>query len=224
MTSSLRPFLSVFLVALVGLGLLSCDVGGPLEGVDLVLDVEDASVSVGNVTTEVRTDRPTIRTQDANPDVGVKDVRQVRSIRLKSEYFTFSPAAGSQSKSGANAMSSGVLDVWVFFGSYPLPSTPISLTITDDVITDIDPSTLDFGGGSYTIDVEELEQLLADLGADAPDLGDWENATIDEVEAAINAALEAEGSPFSIAVEVVEGDLSGSLTIDQFSIDAQVTK
>lgn len=223
--SSRRSFLAVLLFGLAALGLSACDVTGPLQGVNLVLDVEDISVTFGTVVTDVRADRPTIRTRQASPDVDAQDVREIRSIQLKTKFLTFTPASGSElSKSSADGSSSGTLELWVFFGSYPLPSSPITVTITDDVVTEVEPSVLSFESTSYTVDEQGLNQLLDDLGEDAPDLAAWEEATIDEVEAAINDALQQEQSPVSLAVRVTDGDLSGALTIDQFSIDARVTR
>lgn len=215
--------MAVLALGVVGLASSGCDIGSPLENVELVLDVEDANVNVGNVTTDVRPDGPSVRTQNASPNVNVKDVRKVRSIRLKTEFFSFSSGTTNSRAKAESAQASGTLEVWVFFGSYPLPNMPVTVTITDDVVTDVQPSKLNFGS-TYSVDASGLNQLLEDLGDDAPDLAAWENATIDEVEAAINAALDAESSSLSIAVRVTDGNLSGSLTIDQFSFDAQVTK
>lgn len=217
--------LVVFLLGLGALGLSGCDISSPIEGVDLVLDVEDASVNVGSVTTDVRPDQPSVKNEEVNPDTNVKEVRDLRTIRLKTEFFDFSSgASGTQSKAGQGTSASGTLEISVFFAGYPLPQSPFTLTITDDVVTEIAPTTLSFQGNTYDLEADNLRQLLEDLGDEAPDLENWENATLDEVETALKEALRSDSAPISVAVEVVEGNLSGSLTVDKFNIDAQVAR
>lgn len=218
----LRFSFLVFFLSLSTIGLSGCDISDPLEGTNLVLDVEDASVGFGAVTTEVRTDRPSIQTEQVSPDLDVQEVRELRAIRLKPSFFEFTSSAGAaQSQRARRKAASGTLEIWVFFNSFPLPNTPVTVTIENDEVTGVDPAELSFG--TYQIDEEALRQLLDNL-EESPELGDWENATIDEVTAAVNEGLQSSGVPISIAVTVVEGDLNGSMTLDQFSMDGQVAR
>ena len=204
--------------------LSACEIVDPLEDVELILDVDDADVDLEDgIDVAVAPDQAAITAKPVQNDLDVTSVEEVREIKLKPEFFAFSPAAG---KSGA-AAGSGLLRAWVVVGGFPLPAMPIEIELQHGEVVSVSPDAIRFKGESYTIDKGAFAAFLARL-ADPPSLANWQDATMTEVVSAVNEALGADNFVVYLGIEVVRSDsahpLSGSLKLRKLTVDARVTK
>lgn len=202
---------------LLVVGLAACEIADPLQDVNLVLDVDDAEVDVPPIGIHVAPGAPAVVNETVSPDLAdIDDIRDLEAIRLEPRFFGFQADAGKQAASGKLRV------VASLGGTFPLPGMPVTVTVVDNVVTDVTPSTLSFEGSTYTLDVAGVRAVLAKLGPNAPSFGDFENATLDQVEASVNTALQSAGMPVVVIVDVMEGDLSGTMTVSGFTLDAKV--
>ncbi len=210
-------------LSLTVLALGACDITDPLEGVDLILDIEDAPVeipaSIGSV--QVSPGQPTANSGMASNDSDIDRVEELRSIQIEPGFFSFAPATGSLM--GANSIAAaqgGSIRIFLFLGGVPIPGTPVVVTVQNAQVTDVQPRRIQLG--SATIDQSTIESFLASLpAASRPDLAAWESMTLDEVVEEMNAALASGSIPFAIGVDAT-GDLDGTLRLSELQFDAQV--
>lgn len=203
-------------------GATGCEISDPLEDVELIVDVQDAEVNLGGggVGVPVQAGETAATTTSVGNELDV-DAVQLETINLKPSFFSFSETA----KSGA-VMDTGTLTLVVSIGSPPngplFPLSPITITITDDVVTNVQPSSISLAGGTY--DVAAIQELLNSLPADQrPNMTPLGGLTLNETKGAIEAALANEtGFLFSIIAKS-EG-VSGSITLDRLSMDARVSQ
>lgn len=209
-------------------GMTACEVTDPLEDVELILDVEDAIVDLGGgegITVPVIPDRPSGKTDRVNNNLEVTSVNDLKSIKLKPEFFSFSAAAG---KSGGIA-ATGVVEVTVAVGGAALPESPITVTIQNDVPTNVSPETIDFQKQTYTVNEDAIDALLEQLPEEErPTLADFKSLTMAEAVELINRELESNEIDIFIGVNVTESDpsdpLSGELTLKEMIVSAQVSQ
>ena len=210
------PLLPLALVALS-----ACDIKDPLEGVNLRLALTDATVEIPAAagTVEVRTDRSTVSSGVADNDTDIVEVEELMAIKLQPAFFGLDAAGDGSSVAEADiAPQSGTIQLFVFLGGVPLPQTPITLTVEENVVVSVEPSTIDISTAS--VEAAAVADFIASLSPeDVPELNPW--FTPAQVVAQINAVLAAESIPITIGV-ITTGSLTGSLTLDQIAFDAEV--
>lgn len=209
-------------------------VSDPFEGVDLILDVTDARVELGAVdgTIEVRSGETTVKSSVVANASDIGEVRELRWLAFGLADLSFqasgAPAAGvvaGAAGAAAHAFSSaasgsGTISLGVFLNGVPVPGTPILVTVTDGVVTQVIPSLL--LTASWLVKASELLALLESLPPGSqPDLKDWENLTLDQVIAEINQGLAAASLPV-VLVATADGDLDGSLRLHAFEFAGRV--
>lgn len=223
---TITRLLTTAALPLVLLGLTGCEVTDPLEGVDLRIDLTDASVeipeSVGSVT--VDPDRPTAASGSITNETDIASIEELKAIKLEPGFFVFTSAPTALAAEGAEgptvAAANGTIRVFLFMGGVPLPDMPITLTVENDEVTAVTPQTITIAGS--TVDAAAIEAYLEALPEeDRPELDDWQSMTIDQVVAEINAALSSSSFPFTIGVEAT-GELSGTLRLGEIAFDAEV--
>lgn len=219
MTNILRP-------AALSLGLLvltACEVTNPLEDVELRLDVQNAPVEIpaSTGTVAVRSGEPTVNSGTATNDTDIERVEQLKSITLDASFFSYTPAAASGAAGATTAASvDGTIRLFIFLGGVPVPGTPIVLTVSDAVVTAVEPREVVIAGA--TVNASTIGAFIESLPPQSrPELDDWQSMTIDEVIGEINAALSSGSVPIAIGVEAT-GGLDGSLQLEQIEFDAEV--
>ncbi len=207
---------------LVLLGASACEVTNPLEGVELIVDVDDANVALGSEGVAVTfLDGQTVASTASIQNELDVDAVELNEIKLEPSFFTF--AEGGAAKR-VLLQESGTLTLVISMGLppngplYPLP--PVTVTIEDNVVTDVQPRSISLLGGSY--DLASIEELIESLPADErPNMADLSALTLDETKEAVEGALgNASGFLFSILMQ--SNGISGSLTLSEISIDARI--
>lgn len=214
------PFALLLSVA----GLTACEFSDPLEGFELRFNVEDTDVDLGaGVTTQVRPGEATIQSESIENSLSsdIKGINSITNIKLAPRMFTFTSSASSKSSAP-----SGVIRGFLTLGGFPIPGTPISITVTDGSVTAVSPSTL--LGPNATIDLSAYEAYLNLLPANQrPSLANYAGLSIDEIRTGIAAALSGTRIPISFGLTVDSSNpsdpLTGSLRISQISLSGEVT-
>lgn len=225
MTRNSTSIVRFFLVTLAFLGLTACDVSEPLENVDLILDVPDAPVEMDEAsgTVPVRPGETSATNSTVPNETDIKEVRELRTIRLDPSFFSFESAAASASGGPAGSAagtSSGTITVAVFFNGVPIPGLPVEVTIDDDGVTDVTPSSISLAEAS--VDAPALTELLDDLPAEEkPSLEAWEGMSVPDIIERINQGLASRDVPISVVL--TNDGLDGTFRIQKFEFDAQVS-
>jgi hypothetical protein len=215
-----RLFRLVALLGVCTLVLAACEVTDPLEDVELRLRVEGALVELGATAGRIAVagGTSTVSSSIVGNDLDITSVEVLEQMRILPDYFGYVPAPGKQSA----AQASGTVELYLFLGEVPVPGAPVVVTITDDVVTGVAPTTITVS--ESTIDRDAIEAALGSLPpAQQPDLAAWGAMTIDEVVGEINDALVQSSFPL-VLVAVTTGDLSGDLKLNTFDLDAEVIK
>ncbi len=205
-------------------GLTACEFSDPLEGFELRFAVEDTDVDLGaGIATQVRPGEATIQSESIDNSLSndIKGVNSITNLKLAPNMFTFT--AGTSGKSSAP---SGVIRGFLTLGGFPIPGTPISITVSDGVVSAVSPSTL--LGPNATIDLSAYEAYLNLLPANQrPNLANYANLSIDEIRTGIAGALSGTRIPISFGLTVESSNpndpLTGSLRINQISLSGEVT-
>lgn len=217
-----------FKSVLAGMAILcamsACEVTNPLEGVELSLDIEDAEVDLGSsgvsvAVTDGQTETSTISVEN---DLDVEGV-ELDELKLEPSFFTFTDGAAGKS---ASLLDTGTITILVAIGLppsgplYPLP--PVTVTIEDNVVTDVQPSSISLLGTTY--DADAIRELIEALPpGERPNMAALGDLTLDQAKTAIEDALE-NATGFLLSIVVQSDGISGTLTLNQFSIDARVTQ
>ncbi len=209
---------------LVLFGISACDVTDPLEDVGLIVDVEDAAVDLrgSGVAVTIQDGETTAIMQTVANDLDVARV-ELNAVNLEPSFLSFAVAPPGKSVS---VMDSGTLTILVSVGLPPagplFPLPPLVVTIEDNVVTDVQPRSISLLGGTY--DISQIEAVIESLPASQrPDLADLGSLTIDQAREAVEAALvSSTGFLFSFVVQ--SDGISGTLTLNQLSIDARITQ
>lgn len=216
----MKTFRTALLALVIGFGLTGCEISNPLEDVELHLDVQDVPVelpsSVGSLA--LKPGETASSSGFVSNELEVTSVNEVSEIEVQPSYFHYSAGAGKTSGPAA----SGTVTIALFLGGVPIPGAVVEVTVTNDVVTAVSPTSIKVG--TMTVDRAAVDQLLQSLPpAQRPTLADWQSMTIDQVRQKINDALASTGFDFSIVFKTT-GDLAGGLTIDQFDVSASVTQ
>ena len=204
----------------------ACDLKDPLENVDIRLDIKDAPIEFsGNEgTVAVSTEQASITTASVSMDADIEEVEDLKVLRIKAEDFTFTPSAGAQASTGFMNLvqASGQLELGILISGLPVPGFPITLTIVNNVVTDVSPDEITFSNVVYQ--KEQIEAMINALPeSQRPNLpSNWDNLTVAQAKELIEEELGKAGFDISIIVNVLSGDLNGSLTLGEFSVDAEV--
>ena len=203
--------------------LAACEVKNPLEDVNVILNITDAPISLsaipalGLVAGQVSQRTGTVNTQSP-----VESVNSVSAIKLAPAFFGFTPTAPAPAAgmaAGSNSVSGTVL-VTVRSGTTPLVA--VTLTIVNNVVTAVDPSvaTLASMAAAYR---SKVDAAIAANPSLAGQFGSYQGLTADQLLANINAVLTSAQSNITVVATVLSGDVTGSLSISQFTVDGQVT-
>ena len=220
----IKKWVLAAVTVLVFVGMSACDVTDPLEDVELIVDVEDAAVDLGGsgVAVTVQDGETTAITQTIANDLDVARVR-LNAINLEPSFFSFTVALPGKS---VTVMDSGTLTILVSVGLPPtgplFPLPPLVVTIDDNVVTDVQPRSISLLGGTY--DISQIEGVIESLPpSQRPNLAALGSLTIDQTREAVEAALvSSTGFLFSFVVQ--SDGISGTLTLNQLSIDARITQ
>lgn len=178
-------------------GIDEVDVSMGSAGANLVIAPNDASSKTGNVNVG---------------DQDIPNVFDVESITISRDNVSFSPSPG---KSGG-AAGSGTIDLFVIIDGAPTFATRI--TVANDVITNISPTTIDVGSYNKTVFLEALNRFQAGEGPNL--LANHQSLTQAQIQDIIDDALT--GGNFTISIMVsTNGDLSGLLQFTKatFNLD-----
>jgi hypothetical protein len=202
---------------LLAVVLPACDIKSPTDGISVRLNVRDEPVSLGAVgAVQVRPGQVTERSGTITGSTSIASVDALQAIKLQPSFFSFQAAAGDR----AQAMASGTADVIVMSGQSTL--LVVVVTVVNNVVTAVNPTT----ANGETM-ASHVRTRCAALNAVVPGtcarLGNAANLTADQLVASINAVLAAAQSPITVLVVPTSGDLSGSLQVSQFTVDATVT-
>lgn len=203
--------------------LAACDVKNPLEDVNVILNITDSPISLsavpalGLVAGQASQRSATINTQSP-----VESVNSVSAIKLAPSFFQFTasaPAPGAGMAAGSNTVDGTVL-VTVRSGTTPLVA--VTLTIANNVVTAVDPSvaTLASMAAAYRAKVDAAIAANPSL---AGQFGNYQSLTADQLLANINAVLTSAQTSITVVATVLSGNVTGSLSISQFTVDGQVT-
>lgn len=214
------PLLRTAALSLGLLGLAGCDVTDPLKDVEIHVDLSEAPVeipaSVGTVA--VISGQTTATTGSLNNDTDIDRIEELKAIKLLPSYLTFTPAAAVAGAAVPLAQS-GTLQLAVILYGYALPGMPVTVTIQNDVVTAVEPDSIQILGA--TIHVSDIQDLVASLnGVQIPLTEGWETMTVAQVVEQINQTLVAYTIPISIVVKSSTG-LEGTLVLSQISFDAK---
>lgn len=219
MRSYLRlSYLSVLLLAFA-LGVAACDLGD----VDLILEVTDEPVTLGSDDGRVSVVAGETTTSTSTVDSGldVDEVRELSEVEIEPSYFDFTESAAA-----GKVQDTGTLVVLVSIGLPPsgplFPLPPITLTIVDNVVTQVQPSKISLLGS--TLNVTQIQGILNSLPENQrPNMTELGNLTIDQARQGIEDALEnATGFLFTLIVQ--SNGVSGTLKLNQFTVDARVVE
>jgi hypothetical protein len=216
---------------LIAAGLVSCDTTGLTDTLDefgVRIDVEDIDIDFGaGVTAQVTPGEATIQTQDISNGLSVKSVDSIENLKLAPSMFAFTSSGSSKSTASSKSLApSGVIKGYLTLGGFPIPGTPVQITVTDGAVTAVSPSTL--LGPNATLDLSAYEAYLNLLPANQrPNLNSYESLSIDEIRQRIATALSGTRIPISFGLTVESSDpndpLSGSLSINKISFSGNVT-
>lgn len=214
------PLLRSAALSLGLLGLAGCDVTDPLKDVEIHVDLSEAPVeipaSVGTVA--VISGQTTATTGTVNNDTDIDRIEELKAIKLRPSYLTFTPAAAVAGTAVPLAQS-GTLQLAVIFNGDVLPGMPVTITIQNDVVTAVEPDSIQIFGA--TIRVSDIQDLVASLnGVQVPLTEGWETMTVAQVVERINGTLVTYSIPISIVVKSSTG-LEGTLVLSQISFDAK---
>ena len=218
--------LNIAFLVVAAAAMPACDFKDPLENVDIRLDIEDAPIQFsGNEgTVTVSTEQANITTANVSMDSDIEEVEDLKVVRLKAEDFSFTPSAGAQASNGFMSLvqASGQLQLGLLVSGLPVPGFPVTLTIVNNVVTDVSPDEINFSNVVYQKD--QIEAMINALPASQrPNLpSNWDNLTVAQAKQLIEDELGKAGFDISIVVNVISGDLNGSLTLGEFSVDAEV--
>lgn len=216
-----NPFRLSLLPALLltaALGLAACD----LSEIDLAVNVDDQPVNLGSsaVNVAVRANETAIASSTVSNPLNITEIKDIKEITIKPSDLAFTSNAG---KTGA--LGSGTISVGILIGTLPVPTVPaqpIVITVTNNVVTKVEPSSLTVGGSTYNVAwvKEQVNKLPANQ---RPGTAAWDNTTVEQAKQKLQEALSAQSFPISLIVTAT-GDLNGSLKLGSFSLDAQVVK
>ena len=205
-------------------GISACEVTDPLEDVELIVDVEDASVDLGGsgVGVAVQDGETSASTTAIGNELDVDGV-ELNTVNIKPSFFAFTEGGTAK---GASLLDSGTLTLVVSIGLppngplYPLPA--VTVTIENNVVTDVQPRSISLLGGTY--DIPRIQAIIESLPEnERPNMTALGGLTIAQTKAAAEAALSnATGFLFSIVVQ--SNGISGTLTLSELSIDARITQ
>lgn len=205
-------------------GISACEVTDPLEDVELIVDVKDAAVDLGasGVSVDVQDGQATATTSNIGNELDVDGV-ELNVVNIKPSFFAFSEGGTAK---GASLLDSGTLTVLVSIGLPPsgplFPLPPVTVTIENNVVTDVQPRSISLLGGTY--DIPRIQAIVESIPEDErPNMTALGSLTIAQAKAAAEAALTNQtGFLFSIVVQ--SNGISGTLTLSELSIDARVTQ
>lgn len=144
--------------------------------------------------------------------VDLPGVFDVAAVRIEQEDISYTPLTGT-AKTG-RMQGSGTIEVLLVVSGYP--AVLGELTITDDVVTAVSPSS--FAVGAY--DEADVAALLEELPeAERPDLAaDWQSLSEAELVEKVNEALRSASFYAALAARG-SGDLAGTLSIEKMTFE-----
>lgn len=196
-----------------------CDVTDPLENVDLKLDIKDAPVVLRGESGAVAVQAGTGAAQSTHVSMSsdVDEVSSIQKVSFKPANFTFSGASGYGAGSSANA--SGTIRFLIAVAGIPIPGMPVTVTVSNNVVTSISPSEIDLASPSY--DKGAVEALYGKITAGPALPSNWSSLTAQQAVKAITDAITTKN--FSVHLLVYSDDLTGRLKVGEFSIDGQAS-
>lgn len=209
------------LLIIVAVGLAACDIN--LDDVDLIVDVADQEVTLGgeSATVGVTDGQTAANTSTVPNNLEVDEIRQLKQVKLQPSFFTF-----AESVAAGKRLDSGTITLLISIGLppngplYPIP--PVTLTITNNVVTKVEPESISLLGGTYN--VSQIEGLLNSLPeSQRPNMASLQGLTIDQAREAIQTAL-ANSTGFLFSIVAQSNGVSGDLTLKELSIDARVVE
>lgn len=153
------------------------------------------------------------RSTDVDGEDDLPSGFDVANILLEEDDVTYTPV--STTGKTRETAASGSIFVAILIDRVPAVSTTI--TIVDDAVTDISPSSISIGQYDGTALAEALENLEDD------DLirDDYASLSSSDIQDVVNDALVSDSFQLSVIVHT-SSDLLGTLDIDQITIDVEV--
>jgi hypothetical protein len=200
---------------LLAVVLPACDIKSPTDGISVRLNVRDEPVSLGAVgAVQVRPGQVTERSGTITGSTSIASVDALQAIKLQPSFFSFQAASGDV----AQAMNSGTADIFVTEADSILIG--VTVTIVNNVVTAVSPTIAD----PATM-AAHVRTRCAAVNAVVPGACSSAalNLTADQIVRRVNFILAAQQSQIRVRVVPTSGNLSGSLQISQFTVDATVT-
>jgi hypothetical protein len=213
-TRSAIPF-----VLLLAAALPACDIRNPTENVDVRLNIRDAQVNLATLgAAQIVPGQATELTSVISGGGNVASLEAVQAIKLEPAFLTFRPASGDVAQAAGGV--SGTVLVALRAGNRPLLSAVI--TIVNDKVTGIDPAI-----ATLATAVEKIRQHGAAAAQQVPGaagrLGDWQSLTAAQLLATLESILASPQSGLTLVVLPLSGNVTGSLQVSGFTVDATVT-
>lgn len=199
------------------LTMAACDVTDPLKDVSLKLDVDDAPIELagdkGSISVVAGQAAATTTTVSTGDDI--QEVSNITEITLKPSFFTF---ASTATASGISALTtaSGSVQFLLAINGIPVPSMPVVVSVANSKVTTVTPQVINLEQPTYN--KAAIEALYAKAGASLP--ANWSSMTPQQAVQQITAAISSKNFPLSLIV--FSEDLTGTLKLGEFTIDARV--
>lgn len=212
-----RGFGRLLPLAALVVALPACDVTDPLEGVDLILETDDAPVSM-NATVAVVPGEITSTTTTVSKPSEIKSVSDIASLTLKPSDFTFAATSGLRTASADASMGSGTIEVMITM-NYANHSIRMggTVTIVNNVVTDVTPAKY-FDLRNFARYKESVIRTMYLFGVPQPEITAFETMTVEEVQAALEGAINQGAFSLTVNVTTSSPELTGSLRIGGFSL------
>ena len=213
MFSAQRRFVRPIMAVAVLLALPACDAKDPLEGVDLILEVDDAPVAVG-ASMQVVPNQVSSVSINVGASSDIKSVQEITSIMLDPTDFSYTQSAGLRAASSVSAAASGNINVVLRIGNVGLAAL---LTVQDNVVTNVAPRQLlnltNFSAWKQAV-LDIVENMPE---SQRPDFSTFENMNPEEVKQELVDLL---GGTFQLHIHVHTSnpELTGTLTLSEFSL------
>lgn len=180
------------------------------DGIDPQIQFSGQDVSLGSAAANlsVQAGQSTVQSGTISGD-DIPNDADLDEITLETSAMQFS-ATSKRAQSGS-------MDLMVTAGGYPIYAGTI--TVVNDVVTDINPSKTVIG----VINATTVNRILGAVPADQrPSLQNYDGMTAGAIATAINTALKASSVALAVVVTNVTGDLRGSLTVSEMELGGSI--
>lgn len=203
---------------------LACDIKDPLEGVNVRLKLDDAPVELDGPILTIVPGQLSEQVKTVTIDEPIESLDEFTGVTLSPSSIAYTPGSAVMAGDMANSSSaaSGELGVWVYMKNPTRYLMGARITVVNNTVTAIEPAAVTAPALVNTMKAL-AQQSIAAVPNSSAILSAAQNLTLAELTATLNALLTSQNIQLGFGVVNLSGNLTGTIQIKNFKIDAEVT-